>query len=488
MSKQREDALYEILMDLMKDGLISKAKAPYAAPALLTPKPDGTWRFVVDYKKLNNVTIEDQFPLPNMEQTVQRLGDGYKIFTKLDLKSGFWQIPIKEQDRPKTAFITSFGLFQFNVLPQVLMNSPPTFQRVMSTVLQTCRSYCQVYLDDIVVFSRSIEEHVQHLYQVLECLLQNNLKLNPPKCTIAQPKIDYLGHTITETTVTPLNDKINAILRLKEPRTLEEANHFLGAIAWYRKFIPKFAEIAAPIHAVTNLTKKNRHKFKWQEQQSNSFYELQEKLTTAPLLLQFPNDKYPLILSTDASNKGIGGVLRQEIDGKVYNIYYHSQVITKTERNYDTIEKEALAIWRCFERMRTYIIGRPIIIYTDHCPLYHMMEKNVKNKRVDRISLLLQEYNIQQVIHIKGRHNCLPDYLSRNPIQEEDELMNTDYRLKINARTSAVVEVTTRSAAKAQKTLTVQPTTINNSNLDIDDEKIAPLIDHFDITQLRTSE
>jgi hypothetical protein len=151
---------------------------------------------------------------------VQRLGGGYEFFTKLDLKSGFWQIQIRKEDRPKTAFITPFGLYQFNVLPQGLMNSPQTFQRVMSTVLEPCRPFCQVYLDDIVVFSKSINEHVQHLHQVLQCLYQNNLKLNPSKCMIAQPKIDYLGHTITSTTITPLNEKIDAILRLKEPRTL----------------------------------------------------------------------------------------------------------------------------------------------------------------------------------------------------------------------------------------------------------------------------
>ncbi|CAF1129171.1 unnamed protein product [Didymodactylos carnosus] len=183
----------------------------------------------------------------------------------------------------------------------------------------------------------------------IEVFTAKQFEIKSTKCTTEQPKIDYLGHTIT-----PLNDKINAILRLKEPRTLKETNHFLGALAWYRKFIPKFAEIAAPIHAVTNLTKKNRYKFKWQEQQSNSFYDLKEKLTAAPLLLQFPNDKYPLILSTDASNKGISGILRQEIDDQVYNIYYHSQVITEVEQNYDIIEKKALAIWQWFERMRTY--------------------------------------------------------------------------------------------------------------------------------------
>ncbi|CAF1105827.1 unnamed protein product, partial [Didymodactylos carnosus] len=232
MSKQKEDALYDILMELMNAGFISKAKSPYAAPALLTPKSDGS-----------------------------------------------------------------------------LTNSPPTFQRVMSTVLQSCRQFCPVYLDDIIIFSSTVEEHLDHLQKVLECLNRNNLKLDPLKCSIVQSKINYLDHTITASVIIPWNDKINAILKLKEPRTLKQANHFIGALSWYRKFIPRFAEVAASIHAITNLTKKNRHKFKWNQKQSQAFYELKKMLTTARLLLQFPDDSKPLILSTDASNLGVGGVL-----------------------------------------------------------------------------------------------------------------------------------------------------------------------------------
>ncbi|CAF1321574.1 unnamed protein product [Didymodactylos carnosus] len=185
----------------------------------------------------------------------------------------------------------------------------------MSTVLESCRHFCEVYLDDIVIFSKTAEEHLDHVYKVLQCLRQNNTKLNPPKCSIAQPKIDYLGHSITATTISPLNEKINAILKLQEPRTLKEANRFIGAIAWYRKFIKRFAEVAAPIHSVTNLTKKTRHKFRWGDDQFLAFHQLKNMRTTAPLLLQFSIEGKPLILSTDASDVGIGGVLQQEIDG-----------------------------------------------------------------------------------------------------------------------------------------------------------------------------
>ncbi|CAF0758678.1 unnamed protein product [Didymodactylos carnosus] len=441
----------------------------------------------MDYKKLNHITIKDNFPLPNMKQTIQRLGEGYRYFTKLDLKSGFWQIPIREEDKIKTAFVTPFGLFQFNVLPQGLKNSPPTFQRVMSTALESCRQFCQVYLDDIVVFSKSYDQHLVHMKKVFECLKENNLQLNPSKCSIAHSNIDCLGYTITKKTITPLNDKINAILKLSEPRTLKQANKSIGAIAWYRKFIKKFAEVAAPIHAVTNLTKANRHKFRRTKDQSAAFYELKKMLTTAPLLLNFLDDSRPIILSTDLSDYGIGGVLQREINGETHNLYYHSQLINKAEKNYKTIEKDALAIWKCFERMRSYILGRNIIICTDHCPLCHMMEKKISNKRVERVALLLQEYNIEQVIHIKGRYNCLPDFMSRHPIPEKEEIMDFAYGLEVSQDRPPVLGmagVTTRSKSKLETSTNQQSIPVYPSTSTVKDapQKFVP---HFDITRLK---
>ncbi|MCY7361464.1 MAG: Ty3/Gypsy family RNase HI domain-containing protein, partial [Ignavibacteria bacterium] len=184
---------------------------------------------------------------------------------------------------------------------------------------------------------------------------------------------------------------------------------------------------AAPIHRVTNLTKPNRRQFVWGDTQKQAFLQLKELLINSPLFLDFPSDDYPLILTTDASKVGIGGTLQQKIDGEIKNLYYHSQVTNSTQRRYDPIELEALAIWLCFQRMRSYLLGRSIIIYTDHCPLCNMMNSSVKNRRVDRISILLQEYNIEKIIHIKGQHNCLADYLSRHPIPREEEIFDEDY-------------------------------------------------------------
>ncbi|CAF4145928.1 unnamed protein product [Rotaria sp. Silwood2] len=409
----KQEAMYKIIQELLHFGLIRPSYSPYAAPALLVAKHDGSWRMVVDYKKLNNITIKDNHPLPNMEQAIQVLGGGYNFFSKLDMKSGFWQIPIKQEDKYKTAFITPDGLYEWNVLAQGLKNSPPSFQRVMTDILSPCRQFSLVYIDDIIIYSRSFEEHLAHMTQILSILLKHNFQLNPSKCSIFQHQIDYLSHTISEHSVKPTDEKIQ------------------GGLSWYRKFIPQFATIAASIHKITNLTKPNKKKFIWGDSQKQAFLQLKHLLVTSPLFLDFPNHKYPIILTTDASKVGIGGTLQQIIDGETKNLYYHSQVTSSTQRRYDPIELEALAIWLCFQRMRSYLLGRSIIIYTDHCPLCNMMNSSVKNRRVDRISILLQEYNIEKIIHIKGQHNCLADYLSRHPIQHHEEIFDADYGIKM---------------------------------------------------------
>ncbi|CAF4496671.1 unnamed protein product [Rotaria socialis] len=213
----KQDAMYKITQELLQFELIRPSYSPYAAPALLAAKHDGSWRMVVDYKKLNNITIKDNHPLPNMEQTIEVLSNGYQFFSKFDMKSGFWQIPVEEEDRHKTAFITPEGLYEWNVLAQGLKNSPPSFQRVMANILSPCHPFALVYID------------------VLSILLQHNFQLNPSKYSMFRQQIDYLSHTISKQGVTPTNEKIQAIIKLREASTLAEANKFLGAISWYRQ-------------------------------------------------------------------------------------------------------------------------------------------------------------------------------------------------------------------------------------------------------------
>ena len=490
----KDPILYELIQEFLQSDLVSESHSPYASPAMLVKKKDGSHRLVVDYKRLNLVTIKDSSPLPNIEDTLRKLGSGYCYFSKLDLKSGFYQIPIREEDKAKTAFVTSFGLYQYNVLPMGLKNSPPTFQKVMVDTLKFCRSFSSVYLDDIIIYSKSFEEHLQHLEKVFIALQTKNLILNPPKCVLAAQEIDYLGHTVSQYRIHPLKERIEAILVIKEPRTLAQANKFIGSLSWYRKFIPHFATVAAPIHAITNLTKENRHKFKWNYAQSKAFHDLKQMLVSKPLFLHYPIDGVPLILTTDASNMGIGGVLQQEVNAEIHNLYYHSQLMTPSERKYSTIEKEALAIFKCFKRMRTFLLGRSIILRTDHCPLCHIMEKTVQNAHVERITHLVQEYNIEKVIHIKGKENCLPDFLSRYSSDTYDELFEVDYGLASNK--TILASMTLRSHTKQNQKSAI-PHTLDSNNVDkhTSDVPVSSThvskqisVNYFDLTQLQTEQ
>ena len=246
-----------------------------------------------------------------------------------------------------------------------------------------------VYLDDIIVFSKSFQEHLYHLERVLLALQAKNLILNPPKCVFAANEINYLGHIVSRIKITPMREKIEVIFQIKEPTSFSQANKFIGALSWYRKFIPHFATVAAPLHAVTNLTRDQRHKFKWTSAQSKVFYHLKRLLVNTPLFLNCLVDDVPLMLTTDASGIGIGGVPQQVADGEVRNLYCHSQLMTPCERKYSAIEKKALVTYKCFARMRTFLLGLRIIIRTDHCPLCHIMDKTVRNARADRMTHLL---------------------------------------------------------------------------------------------------
>ena len=207
------------------------------------------------------------------------LARGYRYFSKLDMNSGFWQIPIKEEDKRKTVFVTPNGLYECNVRAQGLKNSPPSFQRVMSDVLSDCREFALVYIDDIVVFSRTFDEHLD--------LFKRNFLLNPLKCDILHEQIDYLSHTVSCSGVKPTDEKIRAIVNLPEPVTSAQANKFVGGLSWYRKFLPQFASTAEPILAVTNMTKQNRKKFMWADIQHQAFVQLEQLLVTQPLFSRF---------------------------------------------------------------------------------------------------------------------------------------------------------------------------------------------------------
>ncbi|CAF1600353.1 unnamed protein product [Didymodactylos carnosus] len=308
---QQRRELQEELQKMLKNQQIRPSTSPWSSPVIIHKKKDGGLRFLVDYRKLNAVTKKDSFPQPTAEELLQRLGD-HQYYTKIDLKSGYFQIRIDEEDKEKTAFITQDGLWEFNGLPQGVMNGPPTFQRVMHNLIGNGRwDYVLVYLDDILIFSKTFDEHKKHVTEILSILGKANFQVNADRCSISVHEIDFLSQTINDRCVRASGEKIKAIVDLPSPKTLKEANEFIDKINWYRKFIPHFATIAAPIHRVTNKTKKHRHEFYWSNEQQHAFDEFTKILTSAPLFLEYPNLSSPFVLTTDASEIGIGGVLRQ---------------------------------------------------------------------------------------------------------------------------------------------------------------------------------
>ncbi|CAF4561035.1 unnamed protein product, partial [Rotaria sp. Silwood2] len=273
------------------------------------------------------------------------------------------------------------------------MNGPPTFQRTMHNLLGYGRwDYVMVYLDDILIFSRSFNEHKQHLNEILSILAKANFQVNPDKCSIAVQEIDFLSHTINERCIKPNGDKIKAIVDLPAPNTLKEANEFLGKINWYRKFIPNFARIAAPLHKVTNKTKHHRHEFKWGPDQQQSFDKFKRLLTTYPLFLEYPYLSTPFVLTTDASDIGIGEILRQDTPHGTKINYFKSRVLDDTERD------------------------SSFVVETDHKPLENFHNKQISNKRVMNWLFKLQDL-LPQIIAVKhraGATNAAADYISRH--------------------------------------------------------------------------
>ena len=296
---------------------------------------------------MNKITIPYASPLPHGEDLLQELGKGYTYFSKLDLKSGYHQFRIPVEDCPKTPFVVSQGHYEFLVLSMGPQNAPAGFQKIMSRILKPCRHFCQVFLDDIILYSKTFEEHLSHLRLAFETLAKAKLVLNASKCELAVEQVTVFNHVVSETSITPTNDAIQAILDLPEPRTLKQANRFVGGLAYYRKFVLHFSRIAAPI------------------------------------FLRFPVDDFPLQLCTDASGIATGGVLYQDINGVRHNLFYHSKVMSPVEQRYSVPEKEALAILHCLQRMRTLILGRTVYIHTDHCPICGMLQKPVNNRRIE---------------------------------------------------------------------------------------------------------
>lgn len=395
---------------MLQQKIIQPSCSPWSSPVVMVKKKNGEWRFCVDFRKLNLVTHQDAYPLPRIDATLDLLA-GSTLFTTLDLASGYWQVELDPADKEKTAFSTSKGHFEFNVMPFGLTNAPATFQRLMECVLAGISGeQCLTYLDDIIVFSNTFQEHIQRLDAVLNRLRAANLKLRPEKCHFAQHQVRYLGHIISSEGVHPDPEKVAPISNLSAPTNTKQLKHFLGLSSYYRKFIQNYAAIAEPLY---KLLRKNSPGFVWSTECQNAFKMLQERLITPPILA-YPKFDIPFIVSTDASTTAIGAILSQVSNGTERVVAYWSRQLQKSERNYSTIEREALAIVSAIKEFYPYLYGFSFTIITDHNPLTSLKGLKDTGGRIARWIMFLQQFNFD-IKYKKGSTHTNADALSRQP-------------------------------------------------------------------------
>ena len=410
--------------DLIENKTLVPSKSPYNSPVWVVPKRsdyEGTkkWRMVIDYRALNEKTVGDAYPLPNITDILDQLG-GAKYFSVLDLASGFHQIEVDPADRHKTAFSTPFGHYEFTRMPFGLRNAPATFQRLMDRVLTGLQGIeLFVYMDDIVIYASSLKEHTSKLTRLLTRLKDARLVLQPDKCRFLRKEIAYLGHIIFQDGVKPDPKKVSATRNFPLSKGKKNIKQFLGLAGYYRRFIPDFAKIAKPL---TSLLKQSS-KFVWGPEQKESFDKLRNILSSQPLL-QYPDFIQPFVITTDASGYAIGAVLSQGPIGKDLPVAYASRTLNDAEKNYSTVGQELLAIVFAVKHFRPYVYGRTFTLVTDHRPLVWLHKLKDPVSRLARWRIKLQDYRYE-IQYKPGRANSNADALSRNPVDHDKDFYPT---------------------------------------------------------------
>ncbi|CAF1263224.1 unnamed protein product [Rotaria sordida] len=465
-SYKDQEIKFQETQKLLERGQIEESTLPWSSPIVLVKKKDKTIRFCIDYRRLNAITIKDAFPLPRIDEIFDQLCDA-TYYTKFDFKSGYFQVPLSKEGRPKTAFSTRDNHYQFTVLPQGIINGPATFQRVINHILGPARGkYALAYIDDVIIYSKTFQEHLSHLNEICQILKEARFRLNPEKCEIARTQTDYLGHRIQNGEIRPSPTNIHGLLNTKLPQTVNEACKFVKAAEYYRKFIPNFSQIAEPIRKLVPTTRTQQKKgqktsITFTNEEVTAFTQLKHFLTT-DLVLCLSNNRFPFKVQTDASDEGIGTVLLQIYPEGDRPVAYLSKKFTQAQRRWSPMEQECYAFICAFDKWHNYLSGIKFTWETDHKALTQLNKKAQINKRCERWRLKILEYDFK-VKYIPGLTNSMPDYLSRSPVDDAEEDPDETTHLiskstqtdiaNINNYSSIIAAVETRAMKLRNKTL-----------------------------------
>lgn len=411
-SPVQREVIDEQVREMLKLGVIRESTSPYAAPVVLVKKPDDSWRFCIDYRKLNKKIRRDNYPIPRIDDIIDNL-TGAQYFAELDLNAGYWQTEITN-GKHKTAFVTSTGLYEFNVVPFGLATSQAVFQRMMDKVLGDLKyKGVMVYVDNVIVFGKTFEEFMNILNDVFRRFREANLTFKPSKCKFGLKKIEVLGYMISGVEIRPSENKIKAMRDVRAPTSAKEVKQVLGLFSYYRKFIPDLARITLPL---TKLLKKGV-KFHWNSEHQDALDYIKRLMCSEPILSYFSTDKaLSTRLYVDASNEAIGAVLMQ---GRMTMcpIAYASRKLSEAEKKYSTTEKECLSLVWALRYFRHYLWGLHFQVVTDHRALCWLQSKRDMYGRLARWALAIQEWDFD-IVHCTGKSNVVADFLSRNPLVE----------------------------------------------------------------------